>query len=71
MAVDKGILDDMYRVRSSLAHGDYLFQLDESPWAFGISATIANHREELMMTHALTIAKEVLRKWLLENATQQ
>ena len=68
MEVDKKVLDDLYRVRSALAHGEYLFQMDESPGSFGYVASVASDKEREMIDPAITIAKQVLRNWLLSQA---
>ncbi|MFZ0494999.1 MAG: hypothetical protein WBD78_00365, partial [Methylocella sp.] len=56
---------NLYRVRSDLAHGRYLFQFDEAPFAVNLGATIASDPELEMSRSALTLAKEGARNWLL------
>jgi hypothetical protein len=34
--VEEKVVIELYRVRSALAHGHYLFQLDEAPWSFNM-----------------------------------
>jgi hypothetical protein len=66
--VDKKILSQLYSVRSALAHGHYLFQLDEAPWAFSLAATVASFHEQDISRSAITVAKEDLRNWLLSQS---
>lgn len=63
--VDEKIVKNLYAVRSALAHGKYLFQLDEAPWAFSMAASVASHHELEMSWAALSMAKDGLRNWLL------
>jgi hypothetical protein len=63
--VDQRIVKNLYAVRSALAHGRYLFQLDEAPWAFSMAASVASHHELEMSWAALSLAKNGLRSWLL------
>jgi hypothetical protein len=67
-ATDKTIAGEMYRVRSALAHGSYLFQLDEAPWAFNLAASVASYHEQDMSRSAITIANEALSNWLLSQS---
>ena len=62
---DQRIIKNLYAVRSDLAHGRYLFQLDEAPWAFSMGASVASHHELEMSWAVLTLAKDGLRNWLL------
>jgi hypothetical protein len=57
--VDQGVIGDLYRVRSALAHGHYLIQFDEAPFAVNLGAHVASHHELEMSQSALTLAKEV------------
>jgi hypothetical protein len=66
--VDKKVLSELYRVRSALAHGRYLFQLDEAPWAFNLAASVASFHEQDISRSAITAAKEGLRNWLLSES---
>jgi len=63
--VDQRVVQNLYSVRSDLAHGRYLFQFDEAPFAFNLGATIASDNELEMSRSALTLAKEGARNWLL------
>jgi hypothetical protein len=63
--VDQAVVQKLYSVRSDLAHGRYLFQFDEAPFAVNLGATIASDRELEMSRSALTLAKEAARNWLL------
>jgi hypothetical protein len=65
--VDQRTLRNLYTIRSALAHGRYLFQLDEAPWGINIGATVASHHELELSRSALTVAKEGLRNWLLRD----
>jgi hypothetical protein len=56
---------NLYRVRSNLAHGQYLFQFDEAPFAVNLGATVASHPELEMSRSALTLAT---RNWLLSQS---
>jgi hypothetical protein len=68
--VDKKVLTDLYRVRSALTHGSYLFQLDEAPWFIGIASSVVQQKEFGHLELAAGIAKQVLRNWLLSQAAQ-
>jgi hypothetical protein len=63
--VDQAVVSQLYRTRSDLSHGHYLFQLDEAPWALNIGATVASDRELELARSALTVSKDALRNWLL------
>jgi hypothetical protein len=63
--VEDKVLKELYGVRSSLAHGHYLFQLDEAPWAFNVGAMIARLGEDEIYRSAMAVAKTGLRNWLL------
>ena len=63
--VKETTLKELYCVRSALAHGDYLFQLDEAPWAFNAGAMVARLGEDEIYRSAITVAKTGLRNWLL------
>jgi hypothetical protein len=63
--VGQPVLNQLYRTRSDLAHGRYLFQLDEAPWALNIGATVASYHELELARSALTVSKDALRNWLL------
>src|SRR5205814_946672 len=63
--VDQTVIQNLYSVRSALAHGRYLFQLDEAPWALNLGATVASDHELEMSRSVLTLAKDGLRNWLL------
>jgi uncharacterized protein YheU (UPF0270 family) len=63
--VDKKVVNKLYSVRSALAHGHYLFQLDEAPWSFNIGATVARLGEGEIYRSAMTVAQTGLRNWLL------
>jgi hypothetical protein len=62
------VVQNLYSVRSDLAHGRYLFQFDEAPFAFNLGATIASDDELEMSRSALTFAKEGVRNGLLSQA---
>jgi hypothetical protein len=66
--LDKDLVQNLYRVRSNLAHGQYLFQFDEAPFAVNLGATVASHPELEMSRSALTLAKEGARNWLLSQS---
>jgi hypothetical protein len=66
--VDKNLVQNLYRVRSALAHGQYLFQFDEAPFAVNLGATVASDAELEMSRSALTLAKEGARNWLLSQS---
>jgi hypothetical protein len=59
------VLKALYGVRSALAHGEYLFQLDEAPWSSNMASIVASLGEEEIYSAALTVAKTGLRNWLL------
>jgi len=63
--VDEKVVSELYSVRSALAHGHYLFQLDEAPWSFNTGATIARTGEDEIYRSAIRVAKTGLRNWLL------
>jgi hypothetical protein len=65
VGVDQEVVNELYRVRSAIAHGSYLFQFDEAPWASSMAASVANHHETETFRPAITVAKEGLRNWLL------
>jgi len=69
--IDQAILKQLYKVRSALAHGDYLFQLDEAPWALNTAARVASDGEQDIHMAALTVAKTGLRSWLMNQPTHQ
>ena len=58
-------MNDLYGVRSALAHGEYLFQMDEAPWSSNIGSIVASFGEEKIYSAALAVAKAGLRNWLL------
>ena len=62
-AVEQKAASALYSVRSSLAHGRYLFQIDEAPWSINLGAIIASDHEIDVARSALLIAKEGLRNW--------
>ena len=66
--IDDEVLQALYATRSALAHGEYLFQLDEAPWAINIAASVAGMAERDVQMSGLTIAKTGLRTWLLAQA---
>jgi hypothetical protein len=68
--VDQRAASALYSVRSSLAHGGYLFQIDEAPWSMNLAAIIASDHELEIARSALVIAKEGLRNWLLAKSTE-
>jgi hypothetical protein len=63
--VEEKVVAELYRVRSAIAHGHYLFQLDEAPWSFNMGAAVARHSEYEIYASAITVAKTGLRNWLL------
>jgi len=63
--VDRKVVNELYSVRSALAHGHYLFQLDEAPWTFNMGALAARAGEDEVYRAAITVAKTGLRNWLL------
>jgi hypothetical protein len=62
-AVTGGVVNELYSVRSSLAHNHYLFKLDEAPWLFNMSAMAARVDEDEIYRSAITVAKTALRNW--------
>ncbi len=67
---DKRAASALYRARSALAHGSYLFQIDEAPWSMNLGAVIASDHELDSARAALQIAQEGLRNWLLAKGNQ-
>jgi hypothetical protein len=63
--VDEKVVNELYRVRSALAHGHYLFQLDEAPWSFNMGAMVARLSEDEIYRSAIAVAKTGVRNWLL------
>ncbi|HUZ91305.1 MAG TPA: hypothetical protein VMU78_05315, partial [Methylocella sp.] len=63
--VGQRVVQNLYRVRSDLAHGRYLFQFDEAPFALNLGAIVASDNELEMSRSALNFAKEGMRNWLL------
>ncbi len=63
--VDERAATALYSTRSALAHGSYLFQIDEAPWSMNLGAIIASNHELDIARSALRIAQEGLRNWLL------
>ena len=63
--VDTKLVNELYSVRSALAHGHYLFQLDEAPWSFNMGSMAARLSEVEIYRSAITVAKIGLRNWLL------
>lgn len=63
--VDEKVVSELYSVRSALAHGQYLFQLDEAPWSLNMGAMIARAGEDEIYRSAIRVAKTGLRNWLL------
>ena len=63
--VEERVVNELYRVRSALAHGHYLFQVDEAPWSFNMGAMVARLSEDEIYQSAITVAKTGLRNWLL------
>jgi hypothetical protein len=63
--VEEKVVNELYRVRSALAHGHYLFQLDEAPWSSNMGAMAARLSEDEIYRSAITVAKTGLRNWLL------
>ena len=61
--VDRKVVNELYSVRSALAHGHYLFQLDEAPWTFNMGALAARASEDEIYRAAITVAKTGLRNW--------
>jgi hypothetical protein len=53
----------LYALRSKLAHGGGLLQLDERPWAFSFNTSALEERES--WTELYNVVKEVLINWLL------
>src|ERR1700730_4511120 len=58
---DRSIVNDLYKVRSDIVHGSYLFQLDATPGFFNAAAS---SQELETFGSALNLAKNGLRKWL-------
>jgi hypothetical protein len=69
--VDQKAASALYSVRSSLAHGSYLFQIDEAPWSMNLGAIVASDHEIDVAQSALLIAKEGLRNWLLAKSAEK
>jgi hypothetical protein len=63
--VEEKVVSELYSVRSALAHGHYLFQLDEAPWSLNMGAMIARAGEDETYRSAIRVAKTGLRNWLL------
>lgn len=63
--VEEKVVRELYSVRSALAHGHYLFQLDEAPWSLNMGAMIARAGEDEIYRSAIRVAKSGLRNWLL------
>jgi hypothetical protein len=63
--VEKKVITEIYSVRSALAHGHYLFQLDEAPWSFNMGATTARASEDEIYRSAIQVSKAGLRNWLV------
>jgi hypothetical protein len=63
--VEEKVVNELYRVRSALAHGHYLFQIDEAPWSFNMGAMVASLNEDEIYRSAIAVAKTGLRNWLL------
>jgi hypothetical protein len=63
--VEEKVLSELYGIRSALAHGHYLFQLDEAPWSLNMGAVIALTGEDEIYRSAIRVAKTGLRNWLL------
>jgi hypothetical protein len=59
---DQRAVNDLYKVRSDIVHGRYLFQLDATPGFFNAAAS---SQELETFGPALTLAKNGLRNWLL------
>jgi len=66
--IDERVRKSLYTPRSAIAHGEYMFQLDEAPWASGVSFAVANFTEHETIDAAMKVAKTVLRGWLLSQA---
>jgi hypothetical protein len=66
--IHERVLDNLYAVRSAIAHGDDLFQFDEAPWLFGTAFSLASHGEFENIQAAMQVAKRVLRGWLIAQA---
>jgi hypothetical protein len=62
----KKVLNEIYAERSALAHGRYLFQMDEAPWSAGMATGLSSWGENEVFSPALSLAKTVLRNWLVE-----
>jgi hypothetical protein len=65
--IDERVLNSLYTPRSAIAHGEYMFQLDEAPWASGVSFAVASSTEHETIDAAIRAAKAVLRGWLLSH----
>jgi len=59
----------LYALRSKLAHGRGLLQLDERPWAFSFNTSALQERES--WTELYNVVREVLINWLLSDAGQE
>ena len=55
----------LYALRSKLAHGLGLLQLDERPWAFSFNTSALQERES--WTELYNVVREVLINWLLKH----
>ena len=55
----------LYALRSKLAHGGGLLQLDERPWAFSFNTSALEERES--WAELYKVVREVLINWLLEH----
>jgi len=58
----------LYALRSKLAHGGGLLQLDESRWAFSFNTSALQEREK--WTELYNMVREVLINWLLRDGHQ-
>src|SRR5437867_4142330 len=56
----------LYALRSKLAHGLGLLQLDERPWAFSFNTSALQERES--WTELYKVVREVLINWLLKHS---
>lgn len=56
------VVNNLYKMRSDIVHGRYLFQLDATPGFFNL---VASSQELQTFGSALTLAKNGLRNWLL------
>lgn len=59
----------LYALRSKLAHGGGLLQLDERPWAFSFTTSALEERDR--WTELSTVVREVLIHWLLKHGHQE